>query len=25
TPLKESTCYLPKETGPCVGYFFRYY
>uniref|UniRef100_A0A034WTW0 Kunitz domain-containing protein 1 n=1 Tax=Rhipicephalus microplus TaxID=6941 RepID=A0A034WTW0_RHIMP len=25
TPLKNSTCYLPKETGPCYGYFPRYY
>ncbi|XP_049267159.1 actinia tenebrosa protease inhibitors, partial [Rhipicephalus sanguineus] len=25
TPLKDQVCYLPKETGPCFGYFPRYY
>ncbi|XP_049527513.1 papilin [Dermacentor silvarum] len=25
TPLKNHTCYLPKDSGPCFGYFPRYY
>ncbi|KAH7973024.1 hypothetical protein HPB52_020573 [Rhipicephalus sanguineus] len=25
TPLKPSACYLPKDMGPCFGYFPRYY
>ncbi|KAL1421531.1 hypothetical protein MTO96_023058 [Rhipicephalus appendiculatus] len=25
TPLKPSLCYLPKEAGPCIGDFPRYY
>ncbi|XP_075722820.1 papilin isoform X3 [Rhipicephalus microplus] len=24
-PPKNSTCYLPKEKGPCYGHFPRYY